>query len=214
MANTEYGAVKLTTLTGIANAIRLKDGSSGTIKPVDMAAKITNIPTGGITSRLNGTLTEVDDTDLTTLCEYGLAYCPVTSVNIPNVTEIQIYGFFHCESLTSLVLPNVTTLGTNAFSNCYVLNTVELTKRVSITNGCFTSCRSLENLILRDSAGVYNLTPSALNSSTPFAANGSGGTVYVPSSLKSSYESNNTWAAIIALNANNKIEAIEGSIYE
>ena len=43
---------------------------------------------------------------------------------------------------------------------------------------------------------------------SPFASGGAGGTIYVPSDLVSTYEADATWAAVLALNANNRIEAI------
>ena len=43
MANSTYGAVKLATLTGIANAIRTKSGTSAQITPDNMAAAISNL---------------------------------------------------------------------------------------------------------------------------------------------------------------------------
>lgn len=43
MANTEYGAVKLTTLTSIANSIRSKTGSLGLITPDEMSDEIDSI---------------------------------------------------------------------------------------------------------------------------------------------------------------------------
>lgn len=43
MANTDYGAVKLTTLTSIANSIRSKTGSLGLITPDEMSDEIDSI---------------------------------------------------------------------------------------------------------------------------------------------------------------------------
>ena len=48
---------------------------------------------------------------------------------------------------------------------------------------------------------------------TPFASNGTGGTLYVPSSLVSTYQSATNWSVILGY-TNNSIQAIEGSQYE
>lgn len=48
---------------------------------------------------------------------------------------------------------------------------------------------------------------------TPFASGGTGGTLYVPNALKSSYQSASNWSTILGY-ATNSIQAIEGSYYE
>ena len=54
---------------------------------------------------------------------------------------------------------------------------------------------------------------NALNNSNPFANGKSGGTLYVPADMISSYQSATNWSTILGY-ANNQILPIEGSIYE
>ena len=49
---------------------------------------------------------------------------------------------------------------------------------------------------------------------TPFASGGTGGTLYVPQDLISSYQADTKWSTVLGYNANNQIKAIEGSPYE
>ena len=72
---------------------------------------------------------------------------------------------------------------------------------------------SLTKIILRNSNAVVTLNNVGDLGVTPFASNGAGGTLYVPSALIASYQSATNWSTILGY-ANNSIEAIEGSAYE
>ena len=76
----------------------------------------------------------------------------------------------------------------------------------------FTGCSVLKTLILRP-ASLVSLGNINNFNSTPFASGGTGGTLYVPQSLISSYQSATNWSTILGY-ANNQILPIEGSIYE
>ena len=98
---------------------------------------------------------------------------------------------YGCSSLSELDFPKATAInGTYAFGDCSSLNT----------------------LILRANA-VVSLSNKNTFYNTPFASGGTGGTLYVPQALISSYQSANNWSTILGY-PNNSIQAIEGSIYE
>ena len=82
----------------------------------------------------------------------------------------------------------------------------------SISANSFYHCEALKNLVLPNN-GVVSLANVNAFSNTPFASNGSGGTLWAPSSLIASYQAASNWVTILGY-ANNSIQAIEGSIYE
>ena len=165
----------------------------------------------------------------------------LTTINIPKVTKINGYNTFSgCSSLTELILPAVTQIyqGQAAFQNMTSMTRFiasHLTSSIGSAAGIFTGDTALELIDLGKSAPPSGTTPfancsalatiilrntsksttnSGIYGDTQFGAGGTGGTVYVPSSLLSSYQSDSTWAAIMALNANNQFKALEGSPYE
>lgn len=114
----------------------------------------------------------------------------LTDVWMPKVYYFQGYEFAGCSALTGLDFPLLKTIKGNAFQNC--------------TN--------LTVLILRrsEAATVSNISSF---SGTPFASSGTGGTLYVPQSLISTYQGASVWSTLLGY-ANNQIKAIEGSAYE
>lgn len=76
----------------------------------------------------------------------------------------------------------------------------------------FFSCTSLTVLVIRKPS-VYTLNNVNNFAGSPFASNGAGGTLYVPQSLISAYQSATNWSTILGY-TNNQILPIEGSIYE
>lgn len=67
--------------------------------------------------------------------------------------------------------------------------------------------------IPKNGGGTAKFYDTASANSTQFASNGTGGTLYVPQALISSYQSATNWSTILGY-ANNSIQAIEGSQYE
>lgn len=122
--------------------------------------------------------------------------------------------FYGCSSLTGFVNKTTTarTLANECFRGCTNLTYVDLMLEGTSQSNGFYDCTNLKTVILRRSllAGLGNVN---WFTNTPFAQDGSGGTLYVPSDLKSSYESATNWSTILAY-PNNQIKTIEGSIYE
>ena len=82
----------------------------------------------------------------------------------------------------------------------------------SIYSNAFYKATKLEKLAIYSSV-VATLVNINVFTNTPFASGGSGGTLYVPSSLISSYQSASNWSTILGY-ANNNIQAIEGSEFQ
>lgn len=138
--------------------------------------------------------------------------CTATSVSCPNLENAGWQMFVGMSSCRSFYLPKVKTIARAAFDKCSAIEVLELPKLQRLDTYALSNCTSLHTLVLANSAVAELVNISALNN-TPFASNGTGGTLYVPENLISAYQSANNWATILGY-ANNSIEAIEGSIYD
>lgn len=126
--------------------------------------------------------------------------------------------FTSCTNLESAVFPNCSVFYTECFSPAVKLKVVDIGGTTTDSSRGF--CRQnifkddvlFDTLILRGSA-VFPLSNINNFVNTPFASNGTGGTLYVPQALISSYQSANNWSTILGY-TNNQILPIEGSIYE
>lgn len=101
---------------------------------------------------------------------------------------------------------------TNAFRQNSNMITADLGNATSLGSNSLYGCSNLKNVILRGTS-VCTLSATSAFLSTPLASSGTGGTLYVPQSLISSYQSANNWSTILGYE-NNSIVAIEGSQYE
>ena len=85
----------------------------------------------------------------------------VTSEMLQWITNIGIYAFDHCRSLTSVTIPNsVTSIGSSAFSNCTSLASITIPNSVtSIGSSAFYYCTSLTSITIPNS--VTNIGSTA-----------------------------------------------------
>lgn len=134
-------------LTGIADAIRAKTGSSALIDPQDFDTEIANLPTGGgkFGELVDRSITEVTAEDLDGVTSIGTSAfwnCSnLLNVTIPNtITELKEHSFRECTSLTSITIPDsVTSIGNYAFYNCSSLTYAKLSENItSIPLYCFS----------------------------------------------------------------------------
>ena len=152
--------------------------------------------------------------------EQAFAYAKaLTSVKLPNL-EVGYYNyqnmtnstFRYCEALQTVALPKLSRCENYTFGNCTSLTSVDFGEMTKLGGNSFNGSSALNVLIIRTSS-VSQLDNINAFTNTPFASGGSGGTLYVPSALISSYQSASNWSTILGY-ANNQIKAIEGSIYE
>ncbi len=151
--------------------------------------------------------------NITSNCQSMFSGCSsLKNVSLPAWTNIQSYTFRDCTSLEKLYLPAATTLGVNCVRGCTSLEVAEFDANVRISGGeAFLNCSSMNKLILR--ANSISILDTINNfKGTPFASDGTGGTLYVPSSLIASYQSASNWSTILGY-TNNTITSIEGSVY-
>ena len=103
----------------------------------------------------------------------------------------------------------------STFGHCGNVRVFDLYRTAGggIAGYMFKRCYNMDTLIIRNQDIVgLNQTTNVFDY-TPFASGGTGGTLYVPSALISSYQSATNWSTILGY-ANNQILPIEGSIYD
>ena len=191
------------TLQGQANIAELSFPNVGTF------ASLPNYAFSGITS-----LTAFSAPKATRITSSMLANnTAMTSVDFSNLTDTGTNLFLNCSALSVLVLPKVQTIYSQTFRGCSNLQKLDVLATRGFTNqNNMNGCAKLTELIIR-STSVPTLSNVNNFTGTPFASGGTGGTLYVPQALISSYQSASNWSTILGY-ANNQILPIEGSIYE
>lgn len=208
-------------LTSVANAIRAKSGGSNQLAfPSGFVSEIGNIPSGYTAEDW------LDPTKPTGAIVSNVISIPanalqgrtgVTSIVLPNATSVQTNSFYGCTALTSVSMHSLCVLNeSSSFYGCSNLAIIDCggqgeNPRFSSTY-ILRNCTKLKTLILRNTS-AWSLSNINVFQGSPFANNGTGGTLYVPSSLVSEYTQATNWSTILGY-ANNQIKAIEGSIYE
>ena len=161
-------------------------------------------------------LTSVSYPNATVVGQNAFYNCAgLKTVSLPSVTRFELSAFYGCSSLESITI-NPSFAGTGqgaAFRGCSSLTVFDWRYGSSIQSNQFKECTKLATVILRRANTVCALENVNAFTGTPFASNGTGGTLYVPQDLIASYQSANNWKTILGY-ANNQIKAIEGSIYE
>lgn len=117
------------------------------------------------------------------------------SIYFPKATHVNGYSFRNCVKLKDVKLESVTTLGDYCFQGCTGLETMNLPKCTSISLTAFVGGLSKFDTLVLGSNTICALAGVGAFDRTPFR-NGTGGTVYVPSALVSSYESATNWKSL------------------
>lgn len=147
--------VEETSLSNIASAIRGKNGSTTVYKPGEMAAAITNLPTGGSSGGnedglLADTIVNYENTTATKIkAKCFLESATLVTATFTNVSNVGAYAFSNCPELTQVSLPNATTIaGTECFSRCSKLSNVNLSNVTNAGDSTFFLCDSLTSMNL------------------------------------------------------------------
>lgn len=203
---------------------------NGTVDVTSLAEVVVNVSGGGdqLPNFLNNTLTELvdDNGDVTSVVDYGCrSRTALTKVRLIGCTSIGDYAFYGCSNADTIVLPSLASnLDAREFQGCSNLTKLDI-KGYKIgfsgsSNPPWLNDAKLDTIILRKSDSIVTLSPVSgvayTFNGTPFASNGSGGTLYVPSALVNSYKNGTNWTTWFADNGNhnNQVKAIEGSQYE
>jgi hypothetical protein len=134
----------------------------------------------------------------TTIGSYAFYNCSsLTTASFPAATTINPYAFYSCSRLTTVSFPAATTIGSSAFRDCRRLTTVSFPAATTIGSYAFYNCYNLSSFILAGSS-VCQLSKSDVFLSTPIggysAYAGTYGSIYVPASLLTSYQTATNWA--------------------
>lgn len=114
-----------------------------------------------------------------------------------------------------IVFPSLTTISNYCFGTNADVETYDFgASTPNFTAWLFSGDSALKTIIIRKSTVVTAANVNVFNA-TCFASNGnaSGGVLYVPQALVSSYQSASNWSTILGY-AKNQILPIEGSYYE
>jgi hypothetical protein len=193
----------------------------------------------GLVARTLSTYTNDRVTEIGAMAFEG--FNSLTEVSFPNVIEIKgAYNFASCTNLAKIDFPKLE-IGSNAsnFRGCKSIQKVTLPRLLrggvsfwdcstlefydggrnvqaseirSIGLNDFDSCAVLKTVILRYPV-VVPLSRMNYIQNTPFATDGTGGTVYVPQALIEQYQTATNWSTLYAAGTCN-FAAIEGSEYE
>ena len=182
---------------------------------------------------------ELNFDGITVIKNYSFHSCTgITKIYSNTVHTIGANSFYGCENLSQVEFPMLQWLGQNSFVNTKITelaipmaagsalgygcctNMKSLVKVDIGDGGCnrtngtaFSGCEVLTTVILRRTASIVTLSNVNDFNGTPFAANGTGGTVYVPSALIESYKTATNWSTLYTAGTCNFV-AIEGSEYE
>jgi hypothetical protein len=140
-------------LTSVADTIRAKVGTSGTMEfPDGFVSAVQGIQAGGggtdvEDALVTRTITEYTNTRVTKIAGYAFCSCSMlTSVNFPAVTDIGYSAFQDCSNLTSVNIPAAKYIRNNAFCSCSRLQTVNFPVAKSMSLNVFANCSSLQTV--------------------------------------------------------------------
>ena len=100
-------------------------------------------------------------------------------------------AFANCNALELTTFDNCLNIGYEAFASCTRLSTIRLPKIKCISTGAFYNCLSLQTLSLPGSEYCIMQDSNALSGTK--IANGTG-SIYVPASMLSTYQTMNYWS--------------------
>lgn len=214
-------------VTNYANAeitVNVSSGGTDTLGEMlgNTLTTYTNNTVTSIPSHAFANVTSLQNIELGAVSQIktnAFQYCTnLISAKFVSATELSNLCFDGCSKLPLIVLPNFNHSNTATLRGCSLLKTVDLGNSNSSSSGAYIGQQVFQNDTVLDTIVLrfpFTITLQNVNSfnNTPFASGGTGGTIYVPSSLISSYQSANNWSTLYGYGTVT-FTAIEGSIYE
>lgn len=124
----------------------------------------------------------------------------LTNINFPVASVVGYNAFYACSKLTSAIFPSAKLVYSSAFYGCSSLSIAEFNALTNIYSSAFYGCNKLMDLYLMGSsratlqnAAVFYGTPMSLSTYT-----GTFGSIYVPTSLVTSYKTAAYWSVYSA----------------
>lgn len=181
-------------------------------------------------------ITSLSSDSVTTVGTDAIRAPNLTSVSLPNLETVGARTFFDCSRLTSINIPKLTKTGDAMFRGCssfegplvfknlvtwtggqMLYNTkvmaVDIAKTLTASFPSYafqSNNRARFNMLVLRSSTMIGLGNVNAFMTTAFDSNGTGGTLYVPADLVSSYQSASNWSTILS-RANNQIKSIEST---
>lgn len=220
-------SLALTSLpSGITNIGQYAFSGCSGITLTSLPSSITIINQYAFTGCHNMTLTSLPS-GITSIGQYAFSRCTgLTSISCDGVIKTMAVNSFVGNSaypmqLTSASFPNMaltsnisTAFGSTTAANaCQLLEFCDIGSTTGIAANAFANCYALETLVLRKSSVCTLANVSAFLNTPMRGYNSKTGTVYVPTSLISSYRTATNWSTLYNDGTVNFV-AIEGSDYE
>lgn len=141
-------------ITGVANAIREKKGTTELINPQDFENEILTIQTDSEPASGKSLAAQIIDKSVT----------DVTAGDLEGATKIGDYAFNSCKGLTSITIPNsVASIGEQAFLGCTGLTSVTIGNNVtSIGSRAFYDCSGLTSITVNTGNTKYHSNGNCL----------------------------------------------------
>jgi len=141
----------------------------------------------------------------------------VTSIYAADATICKTYGISTDSNLETVVIPKCNQINANGVRQNVKLKSLDFDGSGLASNtqiigiNAFLNCSELDTLVIRATSitGIMLSNINAFNS-TKFASGAAGGTLYVPNSMISTYQSASNWSTILGYSTNS-IKSIEST---
>lgn len=138
-----------------------------------------------------GNLKSISFPEVTVIAEQAFYSCKnLTSLNFPKAEDIRTSAFTKCSSVTSVSFPVLMSIGTYAFMSCSKLVSVSFPAATTISNYAFSGCKKLATIYLGASSLCTLSNYNAFSNTSIWSNKGS---IFVPSSLVTSYKTATNW---------------------
>lgn len=211
---TNYANAEITVNVSGGASVTAQDIYDGTFPSGDVV--INNKSITGISLYGNTVMTSFTSSSITQFKASSAFYgcTALKTVNLTGtITQSQPNMWQGCTNLESIEMPNYSTfIGQFAIGNNPKLTFADIGKCTQIIANAFNGCTILDKIVIRRTS-VCSLQNVSAFTGTPFASGGTGGTIYVPSALISSYQSATNWSTLHGYGTVTWA-ALEGSDYE
>ena len=144
----------------IKQAIEDKGVDMTDVAFTEYAEKIGEIQAGGGSGdyiELRNNMTTYTNKDITSVDDFLFAKCPeLTTVKLPNCTDIGANSFYVCRNLSSINIPNTRQIRSSAFQHCSALPSIDLPLCEYIEGYAFYDCQSLTSIDFPEIKEIQN----------------------------------------------------------
>lgn len=138
-------------------------------------------------------LSSVSMPSLKTIGTYAFAYCSaLTAVEFPNCSMVSSHAFRECTALESVSFASSVWLSASAFQSCAKLSYVYAPYCTFLRGNTFQGCTALATVDLRSVSEILDIYSTTFSGCTALKS------IYVPSSLLSSFQTADYWSSLSA----------------